>query len=112
MRVTRDGRPALLDRTILGGPGAFDPVMTGGAPVVGTFVVVTPDAAVARELVGALRGGGNESGPGITLLHRDAGMVARMLGHDTESIQREFHRLWDVSRRTLLGAGAFDLRKR
>lgn len=126
-RITRGGRPALIDRTVLGGPDAFDAVMTGGAPVLGTFIVVTPDAATARDLAAAMRAGTGEPnvgeretgtneaggcGAGVTVLHRDAGVVARMLGHDAEAIQREFHRLWGIARRALLGVDAFDLRKR
>ncbi|MFC3849621.1 urease accessory protein UreD [Corynebacterium hansenii] len=113
-RITVDGRPALIDRTVLGGPGAFHPVMTGGAPVLGTFIAIAPDAATTRELAEAMRaaGGAGSDRPGVTILHRDAGVVARMLGHDAEAIQLAFHRLWDAARRHLLGVGAFDLRKR
>lgn len=112
-RVTRGGRPVFVDRTVLGGPGSRDAVMTGGAPVMGTFIVVTPDAAAARDLTAAMRADdAGALGPGVTVLHRDAGVVARMLGHDAAPIQREFRRLWAIARRHLLGVDAFDLRKK
>lgn len=102
-----DGLPLVRDRLILAPGGSA--VVTGGADVIGSLIVVTPHAGAA---LAALR---EVCVPGVrwaaSALPHGAGAWARYLTDDTDAATAAAHAGWAAARRAACNAPAFDLRR-
>jgi urease accessory protein len=98
----------------LRGPGLF-----GEFRVLGTFYIVAPDHddvdVLADDLHACVQDDDAAEEPkavgGASVLPRESGVAVRVLGDRSSDVTDRFARVWDRSRRELVGAGAPDTRK-
>ena len=106
--VRPDGLPILVDTTrLLGSQKGGGPVVTDGATVIGTCVVIAPGGGHA--MAETLRGSYHDAA--ASTLADDSGAWLRVVGNSVEQVQDRLHAAWSAARLRYAGAPAPSLRK-
>lgn len=85
----------------------------GGYKILGNFYLIAPDKDYEKiiEIIRGIKTGSDDVVGGITLLPNNSGILFRVLGTNTKSVNEMILKAWNELRQNVLGAEAPNLRK-